>query len=113
MKKAFKLRTERVSLIDFSQQIIIIMKPLLEQTGKEFKGDDEMVRCTNCDYKWKKKDVLVVVFATRGKTCPNCGKKQYLSKDTQHYLSLGYVSLFFLLIMPFVVKLSDREERIW
>ncbi|WP_214850216.1 hypothetical protein [Exiguobacterium sp. s193] len=72
-----------------------------------------MVRCTNCDYKWKTKDILAVGFAKHGKDCPNCGEKQYLSKDTQRYLSLGYVSLFFLLIMPFVIKLSDREESIW
>ncbi len=72
-----------------------------------------MVRCTNCDYKWKTKDVLAVGFAKHGKPCPNCGEKQYLSKDTQHYLSLGYVSLLFVLIMPFVIKLSDREESVW
>jgi CXXC-20-CXXC protein len=89
------------------------MKPFLEKTGKKRKGDDKMVRCTNCDYKWKTKEVLAVGFAKHGKTCPNCGKKQYLSKDTQHYLSLGYVSLLFLLTMPFVIKLSDREEHIW
>ena len=72
-----------------------------------------MVRCTNCDYKWKTKDVLAVGFAKHGKACPNCGEKQYISKDTQRYLSLGYISLLFVLIMPFVVKLSDREESVW
>ena len=61
----------------------------------------------------KRRTCWLSVLRTHGKDCPNCGKKQYLSKDTQHYLSLGYVSLFFLLIMPFVIKLSDREEHIW
>ena len=72
-----------------------------------------MVRCTNCQYTFKTKEVLAVGLAKHGKACPNCGMKQYISKDSQHYLSLGYVSLLFILILPFVIKLSDKEETIW
>ena len=72
-----------------------------------------MVCCTNCQYTFKTKEVLAVGFAKHGKACPNCGVKQYISKDSQHYLSLGYISLLFVLILPFVIKLSDKEEAIW
>ncbi|MDT0173865.1 hypothetical protein Q9R23_12880 [Exiguobacterium sp. BRG2] len=74
-----------------------------------------MARCTNCQYKFNTKELLAVSVAIhgKGKTCPNCGVKQYISKDSQHYLSLGYVSLLFVLILPFVIKLSDKEETIW
>lgn len=71
-----------------------------------------MVRCTNCQYKFKTKEVLAVGFAKHGKACPNCGTQQYISKDTQRYFSLGYVSLLFILILPFVIKLSDRESSV-
>lgn len=43
-----------------------------------------MVRCTNCQYKFKTKEVLAVGLVKHGKACPNCGVKQYISKDSQH-----------------------------
>ncbi|KTR58574.1 hypothetical protein RSA42_14935 [Exiguobacterium indicum] len=74
-----------------------------------------MARCTNCQYKFSTKELLAVSVAIhgKGKTCPNCGVKQYMSRKSQFYLSFGNISLLFVLILPFVIKLSDKEETIW
>lgn len=71
-----------------------------------------MARCTNCQYKFKTKELLAVSVAIhgKGKTCPNCGAKQYMSQKSQFYLSLGNISLLFVLFLPFLIRLSDREE---
>jgi len=54
-----------------------------------------MARCANCQYKFNTKEVLAVSVAIhgKGKTCPNCGVKQYMSRKSQFYLSLGNLSL--------------------
>lgn len=69
-----------------------------------------MARCTNCQYKFSTKEVLAVSVAIHGKACPNCGVKQYMSRKSQFYLSLGNISLLFVLFLPFLIRLSDREE---
>lgn len=71
-----------------------------------------MARCTNCQYKFSTKEVLAVSVAIhgKGKTCPNCGVIQYMSRKSQFYLSLGNISLLFVLFLPFLIRLSDREE---
>ncbi|WP_313490595.1 MULTISPECIES: hypothetical protein [Exiguobacterium] len=71
-----------------------------------------MARCTNCQYKFKTKELLAVSVAIhgKGKPCPNCGVKQYMSRKSQFYLSLGNISLLFVLFLPFLIRLSDREE---
>lgn len=37
-------------------------------------GEDFMPHCTNCNYKWKAEEVLILGFSKSGKDCPNCGK---------------------------------------
>ncbi|WP_215084472.1 hypothetical protein [Exiguobacterium sp. s78] len=71
-----------------------------------------MARCTNCQYKFSTKEVLAVSVAIHGegKTCPNCGVKQYMSRKSQFYLLLGNISLLFVLFLPFLIRLSGREE---
>ena len=71
-----------------------------------------MARCTNCQYKFKTKELLAVSVTIhgKGKPCPNCGVKQYMSRKSQFYLSLGNISLLFVLFLPFLIRLSDREE---
>lgn len=73
-----------------------------------------MAHCTKCNYKWKVKELLTFLFSKKGKACPNCGEKQYLSAETQRTLTLGSFSLLFLLLTPFIkVKLSDKDEPLW
>jgi CXXC-20-CXXC protein len=72
-----------------------------------------MPQCTNCNYRWKVKEIWSLGFSKNGKDCHNCGVKQYISTDTQKIFSLGYLSLVFILIFPFIIKLSDKEEPSW
>ena len=69
-----------------------------------------MARCTKCKYKWSVKDVMAVGFSKEGKECPNCNEKQYISSTTQNIMNLGYLSLIFVIIFPFLIKLSDKKE---
>lgn len=72
-----------------------------------------MPHCTNCNYKWKFKEVMSLGFSKRGKDCPNCGKRQYISLKTQKLLTLGYISLIFIPFLLFSIKLSDKEENLF
>ena len=72
-----------------------------------------MTHCTNCNYKWKAKEVLMLGFSKNGKDCPNCGKKQYISLKTQKLLTLGYISFIFIPFLLFRIKLSDEEENLF
>nr|WP_090989839.1 hypothetical protein [Bacillus sp. OV322] len=72
-----------------------------------------MARCTNCNNKWKAKEIWSLGFSKKGKNCTNCGHKQYISSDTQRTFSLGYLSLIFIVILPFFIKLSDKDEPLW
>ncbi|MGY0694650.1 TIGR04104 family putative zinc finger protein [Virgibacillus sp. FSP13] len=69
-----------------------------------------MARCTNCNYKWKVKEILSLGFSKNGKDCPNCGHKQYISAGTQRLFTLGYLSLIFVPVLLFRIKLSDKDE---
>lgn len=77
------------------------------------KGVGSMAQCTNCDYKWKAKEIWSLGFSKKGKDCPNCGVKQYISSKTQRTFTLGYLSLIFIVIFPFIIKLSDKDEPLW
>lgn len=72
-----------------------------------------MARCTNCNYKWKVKEVLSLGFSKNGKNCPNCGHRQYISIGTQKLFALGYLSLIFVPFLLFRIKLSDKDERLF
>lgn len=74
-----------------------------------------MPRCTNCNYKWKAKDIWKLGFSKNGKECPSCKTKQYVSfKDGGFLMSLGYLSgvvgLLLIIFLPFYIKLSDKDE---
>jgi CXXC-20-CXXC protein len=52
-----------------------------------------MARCSNCNYKWKVKDVWKLTISKKGKACPNCNTRQFASfKDRGLLLGLGYLS---------------------
>lgn len=72
-----------------------------------------MPRCTNCNYKWKIKEVLSLGFSKNGKDCPNCVQRQFISIGTQKLLTLGYLSLIFIPFLLFRIKLSDKDERLF
>lgn len=77
-----------------------------------------MTRCTNCGYKWKAKDIWKLGMAKDGKNCPDCGTKQYPSfKDQGLLVGLGYLSgtvgLLLIVLFPYYVRLSDRDENEW
>ncbi|WP_214818573.1 hypothetical protein [Exiguobacterium sp. s59] len=67
-------------------------------------------RCTNCQYKWKAKEVWSLGFSKDGKACPNCGHTQYISGETQRLFTLGYLSLLFVPFLLFRIRLSDENE---
>ncbi|WP_430787446.1 hypothetical protein VBD025_16475 [Virgibacillus flavescens] len=74
--------------------------------------------CTNCKYKWKRKNVWQLGFSKKGKACPNCNTTQYISfKDRNLLMGLaaisGTVTILLLLFFPFFFKLSDNEESMW
>lgn len=69
-----------------------------------------MARCTKCNHKWSLKDVMAVGFSKDGKECPNCKEKQYISSKTQNIMNLGYLSLIFIVLFPFLLKLSDKKD---
>ena len=76
-----------------------------------------MARCTNCNYKWKTKDVWLLGFSKKGKDCPNCKTKQFISfKDRCPLIGLGYLSgtigILLIIFFPLFFKLSDRDETI-
>ena len=77
-----------------------------------------MARCTNCNYKWNTKNVWLLGFSKKGKECPNCNTKQFVSfKDKGLILSLGYISgvigLLLIIFFPFFIKLSDKDETLF
>ncbi|WP_273853519.1 hypothetical protein [Guptibacillus spartinae] len=72
-----------------------------------------MANCTNCHHKWGVKDLWSLGFSKSGKNCPNCGEKQYLSAETKNTFTLGYLSVLFIFIFPFYIKLSDKDEPLW
>ncbi|MDQ0214447.1 CXXC-20-CXXC protein [Oikeobacillus pervagus] len=72
-----------------------------------------MAHCTNCHIKWSVKEIWSLGFSKNGKNCPNCGHKQYISSETQRIFTLGYVSLLFIIIFPFFIKLSNEDEFFW
>ncbi|MBP1970361.1 CXXC-20-CXXC protein [Virgibacillus natechei] len=72
-----------------------------------------MARCTNCNYKWEVKAILLIGFSKYGKNCPNCQHKQCISSVTQRILTLGYLSLIFVPFLLFFVKISDKDEPLW
>jgi hypothetical protein len=74
---------------------------------------DSVARCTKCNFKWKGKDIWALGFSKKGKDCPGCGARQYISSGTQRIFTLGYLSLVFIVIFPFVIKLSDKDEPLW
>ncbi|WP_026906849.1 hypothetical protein [Paucisalibacillus globulus] len=72
-----------------------------------------MARCTICGYKWKAKEIWSLGFSKKGKDCPNCGLKQYISVKTQRIFTLGYLSLIFVPFLFLFIKLSDKDEPLW
>ena len=77
------------------------------------KGRIQMAHCTNCNHKWKTKEILSLGFSKKGRNCLNCGNKQYISSKTQRIFALGYVSLIFIMAFPFFITLSDKDEPLW
>ena len=69
--------------------------------------------CTNCNDKWKVKDVVALGFSKNGKDCPNCGQRQYLSAETQRLFTLGYLSLLFVPFLFSKIKLSGKDKPLW
>ncbi len=51
-------------------------------------------------------------FANDGVECSKCGNKQYLSSSSMINLSLGSNIFIFFFVLPFLVKLSNKEEQI-
>lgn len=69
-----------------------------------------MPHCTNCSFKWKAKDILLLGFSKNGRKCLNCGQRQYISAETQRLFTLGYISLIFIPFLLSRIKLSGQDE---
>lgn len=76
-----------------------------------FKEVDEMAKCANCQQKWSAKDVLAIAFSKDGKACPNCNEQQYIASNMLNMMTvLGYISIVFIVLFPFLIKLSSKKE---
>lgn len=71
-----------------------------------------MAACTNCRNKWTAREIWKLGWSKGGKRCSNCGERQYLSKETQGLLTLGYLSIALLIIVPFKMKLSEKPYEV-
>lgn len=71
-----------------------------------------MARCTRCGSTWSARDIWKLGWSKEGKRCNNCGEKQYISRETQGMLTLGYLSVALLVVIPFVMKLSDTPSEL-
>lgn len=71
-----------------------------------------MVTCTKCRSKWSARDIWKLGWSKEGKRCSNCGERQYISRETQGMLTLGYLSVALLVVIPFVMKLSDTPSEL-
>lgn len=69
-----------------------------------------MARCTKCNHKWSLKNVMSLAFSKDGKECPACKEKQYISSTTQNIMSFAYWSVIIVILLPFIIKLSDKKE---
>ncbi|MDM5455448.1 TIGR04104 family putative zinc finger protein [Peribacillus simplex] len=95
--------------------------------------------CQHCGYKWGWIETFLKMFTFKNKlSCPSCDSSQYVSKKSRNQLSLfsfipllilpsiafgvpkGYVLSFeivayalVLILMPFIYKLSNKDEPMW
>lgn len=95
--------------------------------------------CQHCGYKWSWKETFVKMFTFKNKLrCPSCDSFQYVSKKSKNQFSLilfipllflplvsfgvpkGYILAFelivyalMLILMPFLYKLSNKDEPMW
>lgn len=72
-----------------------------------------MPRCTNCYTKWKISDIWKLGFSKDGRNCPACGKRQYISSESQRMMTIEFWSVLFILFLPFMIKLTDKDEPLW
>lgn len=72
-----------------------------------------MARCANCNYKWNLKEVWSLGWSKNSKDCPNCGSRQYISGETLNMFTLGFLSMAFIIVFPFIIKLSDENEGLF
>ncbi|PEJ56190.1 hypothetical protein CN692_18635 [Bacillus sp. AFS002410] len=54
-----------------------------------------MERCQNCDYKWDKTTLWKLSYSKEGVNCSDCGQKQFISFDTQLFITLFSLSFIF------------------
>ncbi|KRD95684.1 hypothetical protein ASE46_29280 [Bacillus sp. Root239] len=77
-----------------------------------------MACCNHCNYKWNAKNVWLLGFSKKGKKCPKCSTRQFVSfKGTGPLIGLGYLSgiiaILFIIFFLFLVKLTDKEDATW
>ena len=100
-----------------------------------------MPNCENCSYKWSWTDSLKVsMMYYSGKTCSNCGEKQFISPSTRKSQWSVYFILLILIIfirplfdlsvttnvlittpilmimifaMPFTIQLASEHKPLW
>lgn len=77
------------------------------------RGEIHMTRCTNCQIKWKLKDVIKLSLSKDGRNCPQCGERQYVSKDAQNFMTLSWLSLLFLPLIIYRITLSSKKEHLF
>ncbi|WP_042349250.1 TIGR04104 family putative zinc finger protein [Bacillus massiliigorillae] len=72
-----------------------------------------MTSCQNCNYKWSTKEIWRIGVSKNGRVCAKCGKKQYLSRDTKNWLTVGWLIpliIILILVPKRFVKLSNKDE---
>ncbi|WP_175615044.1 hypothetical protein [Piscibacillus halophilus] len=79
-----------------------------------------MAVCTYCQHQWSRKEIWLAGWSKNGRVCVNCGERQYISSPTQRFLTAGYISWLFVLILPFAIyfypnkiHLSNKNEGLF
>ncbi|RPJ94209.1 hypothetical protein CW357_16685 [Rummeliibacillus sp. TYF005] len=99
-----------------------------------------MATCKHCGHKWGWKETIAQLFSFKRKLkCTNCHTNQYISVKSRNQLSivgilislifvplisfgvpLRYIItseiliyVFYIGLIPFLIKLSDQEEVFW
>jgi CXXC-20-CXXC protein len=72
-----------------------------------------MATCKNCGHKWGVVDTYKITMTNGGLSCSKCGKKQYLSTKSQQNLSLGWLTVLVIFLIPKLVELSNDKEPMW
>lgn len=73
-------------------------------------GGEKMPVCQNCGHTWSFKKTLKVTYkfnGNSGENCPNCGKKQYVSKKSKN--KTGIIGVIAVILSAILLTFLDQD----